>query len=55
MDYSECKTTLSFGYIIEKGKGKWKRKGKVRWQLVCLSTYTITENIFAKISGILIQ
>jgi hypothetical protein len=45
--YSGCKITLSLSYIIVRGKGRWKGQGGARWQLVCLSMYSVTKNIFS--------
>jgi hypothetical protein len=44
--YSGSKITPSLGHVTEEGKGRWKGQGEARWQRVCLSMYTITENMF---------
>jgi hypothetical protein len=38
--------TESLGYITVRGKKEGKSKGGARWPTVCLSMYSITENIY---------
>jgi hypothetical protein len=46
--YSERKITESLGNVTVRGEkdGKGKGKGGARWPRVCLSMYSITENIY---------
>jgi hypothetical protein len=44
--YSERKITASFGNVIVRGEKRWKAQGEARWRRVCLSMYSITENIY---------
>jgi hypothetical protein len=40
------KITASFGNVTVRGEKDGKDKGEARWPTVCLSMYSITENIY---------
>jgi hypothetical protein len=44
--YSGHKITASLGNVTVRGKKGGKSKGEARWPTVCLSMYSITENIY---------
>jgi hypothetical protein len=44
--YSGRKITASLGNVIVRGEKRWKEQGGARWPTVCLSVYSITENIY---------
>jgi hypothetical protein len=44
--YSGRKITASFGYVTVRGGKDGKDKGEARRRRVCLSMYSITENIY---------
>jgi hypothetical protein len=44
--YSGRKITESFGNVTVEGEKDGKSKGGARWPTVCLSTYSVTENIY---------
>jgi hypothetical protein len=44
--YSGRKITPSLGYVTKDGKERWKGQGVARQQRVCLSMYSVNENIF---------
>jgi hypothetical protein len=44
--YSGRKITESLGNITVRGEKDGKSKGRARWPAVCLSMYSITENIY---------
>jgi hypothetical protein len=44
--YSGRKITASFGNVTVRGEKYGKGKGEARWRRVCLSMYSITENIY---------
>jgi hypothetical protein len=46
MIYSGRKITASFGNVTVRGEKYGKSKGEARWRRVCLSLYSITENIY---------
>jgi hypothetical protein len=44
--YSGRKLTASFGHVTVRGEKDGKGKGGAQWRSVCLSMYSITENIY---------
>jgi hypothetical protein len=44
--YSGRKITASLGNVTVRGERRWKGQGGARWPTVCLSMYSITENIY---------
>jgi hypothetical protein len=46
-NYSGRRITLSFSYVTEIGEGRWEGQGAARRQRVCLSMYSVTENIYS--------
>jgi hypothetical protein len=44
--YSVRKITESLGHVIVRGEKRWKEQGGERCPTVCLSMYSITENIY---------
>jgi hypothetical protein len=44
--YSGRKITASLGNVTVRGEKAGKGKGEARWRRVCLSMYSITENIY---------
>jgi hypothetical protein len=44
--YSGRNLTASFGNVTVRGEKDGKGKGEARWRRVCLSIYSITENIY---------
>jgi hypothetical protein len=44
--YSERKINGSLGNVTVRGGKRWKGQGGARWPTVCLSMYSITENIY---------
>jgi hypothetical protein len=54
--YSGHKITASFGNVTVRGEKDGKGKGEERWQKVCLSMYSITENIYySELSAVALQ
>jgi hypothetical protein len=47
--YSGRRTTPSLGYVTVRGEGKVERARGARRQRVCLSMYSVTENILSLI------
>jgi hypothetical protein len=44
--HSGRKITASFGNVTVRGEKDVKGKGEARWRTVCVSMYSITENIY---------
>jgi hypothetical protein len=53
--YSGRKITASFGNVTVRGEKDGRGKGEVQWRRVCLSMYSITENIcYTQLSSVAI-
>jgi hypothetical protein len=53
--YSGRKINESLGNVTVRGGKRWKGQGGARWPTVCLSVYSITENIYyAQLSSVAI-